>query len=368
MKRSIDFYLPERSQYSVLHHFTRQLFAAFQRQDYPCRLIENQDILTLARKDPADMSISFNGAPQLTPGVFLCDVIERPHLTWLVDLPIHYLGLIESPWISIACDDEYSCQWLQQMGFTRHLFLPAAVEREVLSDPQDDREYPVVYFASYFDYEAELRSLPPEVVPLFQEAAEAALTHVDTPFLEELLKAYQNASQVHSYEPLRLVISFEHYLKGRARAELLTSFHEIPVHVFDEKWKNYLQDDFPNIHVHPAISYEETFTIMQHSKVVLNNSIRSAWGGNERIVNAMMCGAIAVTNTNPFIEAYFDTNHELIAYKHEDLNFLEPQIQDLLSQDVKRIAVARLGQKKTLEENTWDDRVNTIMEYFINTF
>lgn len=360
---SIDFYLPERSQYQVLHHFTTKLYEAFKRQGYPSRLIQNQDILTLARKDPADISVSFNGAPQISPGIFLCDIIECPHLTWLVDLPIHYLGLIESPWIAIACDDEYSCQWLDQMDFHNHFFLPQAVEEDVLCDPACERDYPVVFFASFFDYESELLQLPSDVVHLFEEAALQSLNQIDVPFIEVLIKAYQDNVEVQQHDLLALLVPFERYLKGRARAELLTSFHQTPVHVFDERWKAFLQDDFPNIEVHPAITYQESFAVMQRSKFVLNNSIRSALGGSERVVNAMMCGAVAITNSNPFMEAYFDSNHELIAYKHEDLNTLESQVQRLLAQDEKRITLARLGQQKTLQENTWDARVGPIVDF-----
>lgn len=372
----IDVFMPQRSQYSVLHRFTEQLFAALQRKGLECRLLQGADVYEVALRDPPDLTICFNGAPLFSPGIFLADKIQRPHLSWLVDPPYHYWVIKDSPYITIACDDQASCQLLRECGHRRNFFSPQAVE--VVTEESAgmgagtrERDISVLCLLSFFDFEAERRTwweLPYRFGNLLEEVAERCIFEAQTSFITAFREGLARLSDG-LREPIlplppvfELLKRLEFYLKGWARAAAVCALPEGVVHLCDERWRPYLEKRRPDIVIHPAVSYEEGLALMRRSKVVLANSIRSPSGGSERVLNALACGAVPLTNLNPYMASHFVAGEEIAFYQHNALDQMGAIVMPLLLDEVSRSKIAAKGLAKVIRDHSWDLRAEILLK------
>ncbi len=148
--KKIDCILPGRSQYHALHHFTLKISEALKRAGHKVRLLSVEECVSSCSQEPPDMTVGFNGAPQVVKDLFLCDVIEVPHTALLVDPPYYYLELLESPFINLFCDDETNINVLKSFGYSNASFLTQGVEPELIEESAIEKEYDTVFFASYF--------------------------------------------------------------------------------------------------------------------------------------------------------------------------------------------------------------------------
>lgn len=368
----IDVYMPQRSQYSVLHHFTKELYSALLGLGLQCRLLEGAQLFDAAKSSPADLSIAFNGAPLLPSGELLADAIARPHLCWLVDLPYHCGYVLKSPHIYVACDDETSCQLLQQLGHQRHFFLPQAADfsRSIASDVP--RDILISFLASYFDFEKERRSwwdLPYRFCQLLESSAAEAWSEPQKSFVFIFLENYQKLS-AQANEPLmtqrdvfELLKRLEYYLKGKARASVVLAQPEGVLHLFDERWQPFLlKQQRSDITLHAAVSYTEGLQWMQRSKIVLSNTMRSPFGGSERVLNAYAAGALPLTNASPYMCAQFKADEQIAYYSHTALEALTEQVRELLGDEVQRSAMIASGRHKAMKEHSWQARATTMLQ------
>lgn len=359
--KRIDCILSERSQYSVLHHFVRKTAEALQRMDFNVRVLTADDCVHTCLQDPPDMLFTFNGAPQVSEGLFICDVIDVPQISALVDPFFYYLGLLNSPNMHVWCDDQVNVETLQDKGFLRTKFFTQGVEPELTFHKDTLRDYQIVFFASFFNVEKCRKEMKEMLSPKMYRAIEESIqmTFEDESLsLEKSFTTILNAnkslvSEIGDFAGLYYMMSY--LQKGIARIQLLESLKKFPIHIWDSRWKEYLADS--NFIVHEAVDYPESLEIQKRSKIVLCNSIRSAYGCNERVLNALACGAVPVTNANPYFRSQFDDKIDLLYYTPQSLVTLPDTIQELLQNENNLHEIAAHGREKVMAHHTWDQRL-----------
>lgn len=359
----VDVLMPTSSQYNVLHHFARKLFAALMRAGMDCRLLEGDDRWAVSYRSPPDFTIGFNGALKMEDNSLFCDLIKVPHVACLVDPPYRFYEITKSPHVIITCDDQLCCSLLQEDGFTRTAFMPHAVEVELAPDPKKKRIYDVVFLATCIDSENRRKQwrkkFSSPIWHLMEDAAAAALGDEETSFMS-LLK-----TRLSPWEHQNVYEEVEMYIKGKDRLDLLEAFEENHVHVFgnsvDQADWNSLLKKKAHITVHPAVGYEEAIAIMQQSKVVLNSSIKNKLGAHERIFTAAACGAAVVTNGNPYMRKQFVHDKEILFYQRNDMPALNASVHTLLNDEQKRENLASAGRQRVMQHHTWDCRVQELL-------
>lgn len=359
---SIDVLLPTISQYDVLSHFALKLYEAFIRQGAHCRLLSGDERIFATIESPPDFTIGFNGALKMEDGTFFCDYINVPHVSCLLDPPYRFLDLINSPNISITCDDQECCALLKSRGFNRVAFLPHAVEPELALEPEMERIYDITFLGTCID-PAKIKNewkkkFSPKIMRLMEEAARVGLGDNITSFMTALLQDLDPAENQQVFEAVEI------YVKGVDRLRLLRSFSEKQVHVFGAgmegiEWKKVLGKEV-NLFVHPPVTYKQAIEVMKQSKVVLNSSIKNKQGAHERVFTAAACGAVVVTNNNPWISQQFIDGKEIILYSSQDLAKCCLSVEDLLKDDSKRREIAEAGKKRVMAGHTWDHRVKQL--------
>ncbi|MBS4168004.1 glycosyltransferase [Parachlamydia sp. AcF125] len=376
MMNRIDVLMPESSQYQVLHHFSEKLYEALCRAGLNCRLLKGEEIENTLLRDPPDLTICFNGAPLDAEGNFLCDLIQKPHLSYLVDVPYHYYGLLQSPHISIACVDEFFCELLESLHFSNHLFLPHAVEREVLEQTEQSKTFEIVMLASYIDCKSRMqqwkKNYPAYLAKAMQFAVHQTFADSSTSFIEAFnWELNQQIKQIQRFD-LRAIPYFtifreiELCVKGKGRIDLIKALKDLPVHLFcstedQAYWKKALGKEARTT-FHPPIDYAASYDVMKTSKIVLNSSPHLKRGGQERILGGLACDALVITAENAYLNKFFNNYEDLLLYQSSKIDQLPEQVAHFLENEEHRRAVAQKGKQKVLQNHTWDQRVKSLLE------
>lgn len=381
----IDFLLACRSQYHVLDHLCTKMYEAFCRAGFNCRLLEMNGALQKIGQDPPDLTICFNGIPRVPrPGThaLLCDFFLIPHLACLVDPPYRFRSALGSKYLILSCDDKSGCDYLNGKNFELCTFMPHAVEREMSPDHHIEPIYDVTLLATFLDFEVRRfrwrLTYPPVVSSILEKAADLTFSDETTSFIS----AFQQMALEHNDEleslPQKvnypeLYSELELYVKGRDRAELVKSIRDAEVHIFGSgiqgyTWKRYLGRDHPNIIVHEGVDYPEALQIMKKSKIVVNCNIKNKYGAHERIFAGMACGALVLTNENPYLKEYFQDGQSILYYQNGHKGAINQKVTEFLKDDTKRMQAAARGREIVMQHHTWDNRaaeLKAILEPFL---
>lgn len=381
MIKRIDLFMPPRSQYQVLHHFTEQLGEALTRTGVSCRIMEAEreqpkKFLDQLFSDPPQCTLSFNGLLPDNEGRFFCDLVRIPHVACLVDSPNHYLSLARSKYSIVTCVDKFSCDFFHGIDFHRVLFMPHGVDRNlILKSPfKGKRQYDVLMLASFIDFEAIRKTWKKQyndpMCKALDEAAEIALSEKTTPCpvalaqsLDKLMKSgtYFDSSKI---DFISLLDQLDDYIKGKGRLSLIKAIKDAKVHIFghdSDQWKKHL-GKASNIVIEKAVPFDQAIELMKQSKIVLNSSPALKNGAHERILTGVACGALVITNSNVYMEDNFKPGEGMLFYTQGNLAAVNTQVNEYLQNEEMRNTIVEKGQTAVMNGHTWDHRAAVLVK------
>lgn len=384
MIKRIDLFMPIRSRYGVLFHFTKMLYEALMRAGVNCRILvpdkqNPRPFLAQLFNDPPDCTLSFNGVLPDDEGRFLCDLLKLPHICCLVDSPTRFIPLIKSPYNIITCVDRSGCDFFRNLKHEKTLFMPHAVEKTLNYRPDAERPYDVVLLGSCIDYKAIedswRQNYPKPILSMLLEAAEITLSDQETSFVQALVAATENLKKAHpeididTIDFITLLDELETYVIGYDRIRLVRSIKNAPIDIFGtgkEEWERYVEKQ-SNCTVHDAVPFDQAFEIMKQSKILLNSCMAIKGGGHERIYTGMALGAALVAGNNSYMRETFHEGENIVFYDPQSMDTVEDKIHDLLLDENKRSLLARKGHETIMNYHTWDHRAVALLKS-INPF
>ena len=162
------------------------------------------------------------------------------------------------------------------------------------------------------------------------------------------------------------------YMRGEDRVELIRSIKDARVHIFGGTvyrkeqpalgWHHYLGNQ-ENVTIHPAINYSESLEVLKKSRIALNSSPTYKNGSHERVFAALACGALPITSESRYFREVFVDGEDLIFYQFNDRQAVNGKINYLLAHEGERKEAAEKGRQKVLKGHTWDNRVDTILQF-----
>lgn len=379
--KSICIFTHPHTQYGVLAAFSNELANALNRQGIRCRVLTAQHdnprlFLDQIFDEAPDVTLSFNGLLPDGEGRFFCDMINIPHVSFLVDSPNRFLTLVASPLSIITCIDPSFCKIFTDFGFANSFFLPHGIDKNLSPPLEEDRIYDVVMLATCIDYQKIRQGWSQKYdTPLCQVLEEAVADTLSgkspsylQAFSDALDKQVKGANPINTLElPYEeLLDDLEFYIRGLDRIELLKAIKDTTVHIFgsdDEllgDWEKALGPDHPSLILHPAVPYEEALELMKKAKIVLNSSpTRSS---HERIFAGLACGAAVLTNDNPYIRENFKDGEEILLFKTGEWDKVNETIRLYLNDEDKRHQLASKGRERVMRAHTWDHRAKTLIK------
>lgn len=307
-----------------------------------------RDILDQWDKQPPEATLSFSDI-QMGQGNSFAEVSPFPHYSLLVDPAIYFLHHLLSNKGKVTCVDRSDLSMMQTMKGPVPLFLPHAGDGR-LKNENKKRVYPYVFFGSCIDYR-EIEKLWPERFGkqhalLLREVSRRALFSPSS-IAEALIEA---ATPQELFIPFHFEVDL--YVRGRERIELLTQFPQ--AHIWGKgPWTRF----FPNRQVHPSLSFAKTIEVMQQAQIVLNASSRFKEASHERILYALLCGAVPLSATNPYLIEIFESPKEILLFPKGGWK----QARALADQHISNLTlIAQEGGRKVRERHLWEHRLREL--------
>lgn len=376
------FFLVNWNLYESKRYFTEKLSQALQKQGVETTIfdikenpLEAFDALSILQFQP-DLICSFNSIPPLAnKQKFFYDFLKIPCLSITVDPAMYSLNLISSPYSIVSCVDRNDCASFTSSGFKNAFFLPHATDKEMVQSSRE-RIYDVVFIGSCNDYEGIRQHwqtyFTKEHVALLDDAADQVLSNKYITVKQALLNALDAAKiaidRVNFHE---LYYFLDFYTRGKDRVELIRSIKNANVHIFGQTmighpvhikgWAHYLGNQ-SNVTLHKAVSYQQSFDILKQSKICLNSMPFFKDGSHERIFNSLACGSLPITSGSKYIEEAFVIGKDLLKYEPGSWDEVNESVNHLLSNEKERLLIVENGRKKVMQNHTWDNRAQQMLE------
>lgn len=382
MVKRIDLFMPPRSQYGVLHHFTKKMGEALSAVGINTRILEAEyynpePFLKALMEDRPDCTLSFNGLLPDDKGRFFCDMLNIPHVSCIVDSQNLFIPLIHSPLTIIVCSDRFSCEFFRGLKSKNVLFMAHGVEKELAPDPGMDKIYDVTMLCSLIDYEGKHNTWKekygPVLTKIMDEAVENTLSDSTTSYVQALVYAVDKYMELHhNIDPrkidfISMMDDIELYIKGKSRIELIKSVKDAKVHIFGSaadtaSWEKYLGKNPKNYVVHESVPYEQALDILKQSKIVLNACPWIKNGAHERIFYGLACGALPITSENIYMLENFVDQKDILLYRTNQMDEVNEKVNEYLSNKSKRKAIAAEGRKVVMNNHTWENRASLLVK------
>ncbi|MDE6926153.1 MAG: glycosyltransferase [Acetatifactor sp.] len=172
-----------------------------------------------------------------------------------------------------------------------------------------------------------------------------------------------------SDEELRLFISscvhIERTVSSHYRERIVASVARagIPLELYGDGWEKCDWIRLPNVHYGGRVTPEKILERMEDSKIVLNTLPWFRDGSHERVFNAMLCGAVAVSETSRYLEEVLAPDTWVsFDLSDESISALSGEINNLLADENRLQQIASAGQELALSSHTWRARARELHE------
>lgn len=319
-----------------------------------------------------DATIVFNNAcfeMRMRSGESLWDLWNVPCYNIIVDHPMHYFETLDhAPECGIvACADRYHMDYIKRFYPTvkRTLFLPTAGAWLKPFDqlkPFAERSIDVLFIGAFkcndIDYYHEFE----------QKLTKELLTdHPDWTF-EKIVENYFLSQHCPlSDTDLKKIIQEHRLIDVNAcalcRAQIIEILIQsgIPVTVYGSRWEYTHLLENPNFIYKGNCSVEEGILLMEDSKIVLNQLANFKDGASERIFEAMLQGAVSLTDDSIYLKENFTDSIDIKFYSCSDLASLPAIVHSILSDTALSEKIRKKAYHKASIRHTWLQRASTLL-------
>lgn len=375
------------SQYDALRVFTDTLVKEFNKRgigtvilDLTASVDEVKEILTDCVNGNIDAVFSFNGVGcnMEVNGKYLAAYTHTPHCVWLVDHPMRHVQRLRCPietGLNVITVDEDHQQYVDRYikNVSKTCMIGHGGIKSDKDIPYHERTIDVLFPGSYYSPEGALKDLGDDeqsdmlkplifgIIDLMK--CNPALCEEDAIrqyFLEYRLNDMMNLIP----DIMENIILIDNYIRAFRRHEVIRTLVEsgIKVHVYGAGWENFQCENRENLTVGHSLNFCETLDIMADSKIVLNVMPEFKRGTHERVVCAMLNGAVALTDTSSVYMQEFTNGEEIVFYDITKLELLPDIVNNILSDNSAAEKIAANGQQKALLRHQWSSRAETLIE------
>jgi len=382
--KHIDFFKNTKSQYGVLPAFSVGLRRALERQkvhtnDFDMEALSHGEIVAKLAKNRPDCTAGFN---VVIPKHSAIEPLGIPHLSLIVDCATYYPELLQTDHVVASFVEEDSCGFLRMLGFSNVLFLPHAIDRELVSPKNlkeitsEKRDLDVVMCGSYYSADEIVSAwkelLSPSAVTHLIELAEEVMssthrTHLQAfvelvekqgPFEKELLKK--------KIEYFDLMNSLELYIRSIDRVRFLQAIDGYDLHIFgakqyEEGWMRELKGK-KRLFFHPEVLHDELPKVFRRARCVLNSLPTIKRGFHERLLVALSQGASVLGNDNVYIQSQFPLSKALLNIMPPNYSRANALLDAAFKDEATRLEDVIATHTTIREHHTWDERAKTLLK------
>ena len=367
----------------ILDYISAQYMKAFQKLGHTVLIFdktkfeESAEQLIQWQIHGLDAAIIFNNigfGMRLGTGESLWDLWHVPAFNLIVDHPMFYADTLDyAPHQGIVvCSDRYHVDYCNRFypAVKKAIFLPTAGECikpfEELK-PFRERSIDVLFIGSYkysdqlaseYDdidkyLEQELRSNP---FRLFSDAVESLLTadnvHCPTEKVKSLIESKR-------FVDVNVAALFRKEIIGTLVNAGIT------VTVYGDGWEKTDIFHHPNFHYRGGISPEDGIALMEDAKIVLNQLAWFKAGASERIFEAMLQGAISLTDDSEYLRENFTDGEDIQFFSLKHLERLPELAHTLLTDTTRSEHIRQNAYEKAAANHTWEARAKELLQLLL---
>lgn len=120
----------------------------------------------------------------------------------------------------------------------------------------------------------------------------------------------------------------------------------------------------PHFHYMGVTTAENCIRIMHHTKIVLNCMPWFKDGSHDRIPNAMMAGAVSVTDPSRYLLEHFEDGKDLYYFDLRKIDELPELIRKIFDSPDENEALRKQAMDKAKAEHLWKYRADELLEIF----
>jgi glycosyltransferase involved in cell wall biosynthesis len=376
-----------QSNYGALRIHIDQLANAFRilgHEVHVIDLLSENAMQQLSRvfQSRCDLVFSFNGMgiDLSVNEQSLYDVADVPFIAALVDHPHYHIERLRTKMskLIVTCLDRSHLSFLSSYfepdHFNQTAFLlpggnmaPKMVETKI-EKFLEKRTIPVLFTGSFRGVPVrQWAEFPKAVASILDDIAEYTLAHDYMPLEEALTYVLQQRNitpgkQVERKlgEVMHLVNFYVHSIRRYACLEILAQAG-IPVQIYGQGWDEFMPK-WKSFTFHDEGTVKDTLNILHQTQICLNTNTHFVDGGHERVFNAMINGAVVMTDESKYYNEEFIDEKDILMYKWTKLDELPEKIMHFLEQPEKLWEIAREAKKKAEKRHTWIERARRILE------
>lgn len=237
--------------------------------------------------------------------------------------------------------------------------------------PMAERKTEVLYagslLADYIPQQVDFSGWNFPAQQICERSIEELLEHPEDTVEAVLERQLLQAGIQLSDEELRRFISscsyIERVVSSHYRERIVGSIARagIRLELYGDGWGRCDWTKLPNVHYGGRVAPEEILNMMEDSKLVLNTLPWFKDGSHERVFNAMLRGAVALSETSGYLEEVLppDTwlSFDLTA---KSLAELPGRVRGLLSDEDRLQKIASAGYELAIAAHTWEARAEEL--------
>ena len=351
----IDIILPP-IQDELLILSSQELHFALQKLGISSRLLKPDymrpgDMVDAIIANKSNYTLSFNGLLPDYKGRFLCDMINIPHIAYLLDFPIPFTSLVKSPLTRIVVSDPDSLSFLKGLNGTNILLLETSAP---LFEEHRKKTRKYIAWASSLSPKTWLEKLakkyPQEAVNTLKRAAILNIENTEISFFEALVRSVRPEElPLQRIDFIALLDDLEKYAHAVLWHRFLEIFPE-QVDVFaDPFYENELPDHFKDKHNFlGTIDYSKWLDEVRSSEYSLQIAPVLKKSGSNQFYAAISAGAVPIINPTPFNEKW-----NTIAF-----DYAYPQFNDFGD----HTALSELNRARFKTHDLWSNRAKSLID------
>lgn len=378
MKKILIFKLGDIA-YSSTRVFADELGRALQRNGAEVEYFdfknESAESLEKLAGSSYDAMIDFNSR---LPGIIkdenenFLDTINAPFFNYILDHPIYHHANLERKlknYHVITIDDthtEYIKKYYPHIMSVTTLPL-GAIRAENLTQ---EREHDILFSATYLnpsDYYEMIQQLPGFMKKNTLNIIEQLMADTDLLYENAVLNVYENQNMNMEF-PVFAQSHFlaDIYVRAYFREKILELVAQsgVSLTVCGEKYHESPIAGYENVQIKNQVPYRESLSMIARSKFVLNVMPWFKSGIHDRVFNAMINGAVCITDGSRMMERIFTPKKDYIGYSLKNLDEIPSLVREAYDMSVRfpeRHEEMVTNAESKVQKETFEERAKAVL-------
>lgn len=288
-----------------------------------------------------------------------------PTFNYILDHPMYYDDtLSQAPGNgTLLCVDENHVEYVKRFypNINHCFFMPLAGDNRLdgIERAWNDRTIDVLYVGGYKG------NLDTSLLPEGGERILEKVLNNKNCTVEEIIEKdlREKNGVVTKSQLMQEILKYrkvDWYVMTYIRVEVVRTLVRggVDVTVYGGGWEAFDEFDNPHFIYKGRTSQDECLEHMKNSKIVLNVMPWFKKGIHDRVINAMLAGAVALTDGSSYMEEVFEEGRDYVAYDINHLERLPEIVRTILSSD--NDDMRKRAYEKAVEKHRWIQRIEEL--------